>query len=61
MVDDKTPTMFDRVDKIGPDFQKTFRSKFDSIKILEKTTISVNFCLLISIQMNFFTIHSSLA
>ena len=47
MVDDKTPAMFDRVDKIGPDFQKTFRSKFDSIKILEKTTISVNFCLLI--------------
>ena len=44
MVDDKTPTILNQVDKIGLDFQKTFGSKFDSIIILVKTTILVNFC-----------------
>ena len=37
MVDDKTPTILNQVDKIGLDFQKTFGSKFDSIIILVKT------------------------
>ena len=44
MVDDKTPIILDRIDKIGSDFQKMFNTKFGSMKISAKPTVLVNFC-----------------
>ena len=43
IIDDKTPIIFDRIDKIGSDFQKMFKTKFDLMKISTNPIISVNF------------------
>ena len=43
IIDDKTPIIFDRIDKIGSDFQKMFKTKFGLMKISTNPTISVNF------------------
>ena len=44
IIDDKTPIIFDQVDKIGSDFQKMFKTEFSSMKISAKPSVSVNFC-----------------
>ena len=33
IIDHKTPIMLDRIDKIGSDFQKMFKTKFGLLKI----------------------------
>ena len=33
IIDDKTPIILDRIDKIGSGFQKMFKTKFGSMKI----------------------------
>ena len=43
-INDKTLIIFDRIDKIGSGFQKIFKTKFDSMKVSAKATVSVNFC-----------------
>ena len=43
IIDDKAPIIFDRIDKIGSNFQKMFKSKFGLMKISTNPAISVNF------------------
>ena len=43
IIDDKTPIILDRMDKIGSDFQKK-KTKFGSMKISSKPTVLVDFC-----------------
>ena len=43
IIDDKAPIIFDRIDKIGSDFQKMFKTKFGLMKISTNPAISVNF------------------
>ena len=40
-IDDKTPKILDRIDKIGSDFQKMFKTKFGLMKISAKPTVLV--------------------
>ena len=43
IIDDKAPIIFDRIDKIGSNFQKMFKTKFGLMKISTNPAISVNF------------------
>ena len=43
IIDDKTPLIFDWIDKIGSNFQKMFKTKFGSMKISAKITVLVDF------------------
>ena len=40
IIDDKTPIILDRIDKISSDFQKMFKTKFGSMKNSAKPTVS---------------------
>ena len=44
IINDKTPIIFDQIDKISSDFQKMFNIKFGSMKISAKPTVVVKFC-----------------
>ena len=43
IIDNKTPIIIDRIDKIGAAYQKMFKTKFGLIKISAKPTILVKF------------------
>ena len=43
IIDDKALIIFDRIDKIGSNFQKMFKTKFGLMKISTNPAISVNF------------------
>ena len=44
IIDDKTPIIFDRIDKIDSDFQKMLKTKVCSMKISAKHAVLLNFC-----------------
>ena len=66
IIDDKAPIILARIDKIGSDFQKIFKTKFDSRKISAKPTALVNFCKFhffpgkVGVDFNLITLHPRL-